>query len=57
VGFGTIGRALAVLIREYLPGASIVGVAKRDPLIFSAITYGRNTHYFPVFFEATRASE
>jgi hypothetical protein len=28
-----------------------------DPLIFSAITYGRNTHYFPVFFEATRASE
>jgi aspartate dehydrogenase len=31
VGFGTIGRALAVLIREYLPGASIVGVAKQTP--------------------------
>jgi hypothetical protein len=25
------------------------------PLIFSAITYGRNTPYFPVFFDATRA--
>jgi aspartate dehydrogenase len=31
VGFGTIGRALAVLIRQHLPDASIVGIAKQTP--------------------------
>jgi hypothetical protein len=52
-------------VRESVCCTFDVGIegSKKDPnpvggpLIFGAITYGRNTHHFPVFFEATRASE